>query len=157
MRRLWPLLLVACSSPAEAPPTPVDAGRDTGAVEDEDAGIDAALACTPATSCFPYNPAGPGKGISTCATGHLYGCYGARCPTGEVGACTVAYADGIDNYAEACCEELACVRAERPGDGQCAEAFDGGAFEAWTCPSDAKPKGTCKPLFSGALLYCCAK
>lgn len=162
MRRFWPLLLVACSSTSTVTPTPA---KDSGApVDDEDSGTvedggTPPVECTEALSCFSYDGRLEQSTTGECA-GHLYGCYGGRCPVGEVGTCVVRHTDSIENYAEACCANLACVRSARPGDSQCA-VFDAGAGTgvfptSWGCPSGTKPPGTCK-LRSGTTEYCCAK
>lgn len=143
------LLLVACSSSSTATSTPP---KDAGTTPDEDAGtvvVDDAgvpLACTEAKSCIAYG--------TTCEGGFKYGCFGGRCPT-SAGACTVLSVDGIENYSEACCAELACVRQAAPGDAECKETFDGGLPTAWTCPNAKKPEGTCSPRFAGSFDFCC--
>lgn len=140
------LVLVGCSSPVQEASPP-----DASPPVEDDAGApfepDAAMECTPASSSLPYGKA--------CDGGYVYGSYGGRCPRGDVGACRVLREDGIGNYAEACCERLACVRVDAPTGDQCRAKHDGGAWEGWTCPAGATaPKG-CVPLTAGSKDMCC--
>lgn len=144
------LVLVGCSSPATEAPSRSDAA----AVAEEDAGLELdagadALPCTPAPASLPYGTA--------CDGGYLYGSYGGTCPRGDVGTCTVLSADAIGNYAEACCERLACVRVDHPTGDQCVREHDSGAWEGWACPAGVAAPAGCEPLAPGSRDVCCPR
>jgi hypothetical protein len=151
MRWLPLVALVGCSSP---PPAVVELEpTDSGAVvepdaEPSDAGAPRGEACIEAQATVVLETPCDGGGF-------LYGSYGGTCPAGDVGKCRVIFADGIGNYAEACCEHLACVRTRAALDQQCDKAFDGGLPDGWNCPDDQGPPDGCKPKFPGARDYCC--
>jgi hypothetical protein len=97
-----------------------------------------------------------------CAGGFRYGCYGGRCPTGDVGACTVLSENTTTSrYTETCCEKAACTRGVQIG-RQCAERFDGGLTVGWHCPGGVQPpakgcqiNGTPAPPKGAPTEYCC--
>lgn len=150
MRILWAVVIVGCSSTETA--TPRDAGSPPppDATVEDDAAVDDAgtpIPCTEAQAGFATG--------AKCDGGYVYSVYGGTCPAGEMGACTVLKADSIGNYAEACCEKLACARAEAPTTLQCARKYDSGSRRGWICPKGQKPPGTCEPLNGDD--YCCVE
>jgi hypothetical protein len=153
---VFALVLLGCSLPDS-----MIGARDAEAIPDGSDGGDAQV-CPggkASTSCIPYgDPCGSG--------GYRYGCYSGTCATGDVGACTLIGANAIAEYAETCCERLACVRAGSADDAQCRAKYDSGALEAWQCPwsagkSPARAPGRCTlfatPTSDAARVnYCCA-
>jgi hypothetical protein len=128
---------ISFGTDADVPVEPVD--EDAGADAEADSSV---VACARATSCAP---------VGACDGGTRYSCIGAgHCPTGDVGACSnIAVSGDVTSVTETCCERLACVRNQYPGDAQCRDDYNvGAASTGWTCPwrngqQAAKPPGTC--------------
>lgn len=121
------------AGPPDAPPA--DAGPDT--------------AMPIAARTCPAEPVSPACApvANPCDGGQRYACYGGVCPNGNVGACVVDFDLPLAQYAEVCCENVACVRSAFR-DERCVQYFDAGPMTGWDCPrlngtTLAKAPGTC--------------